>query len=545
VSDSRSGYPGTLPAVDPHSGATRRQFVQRAVGGVLAAGWLGGALSACSSDAPASDAQGSGGPPATPTGTVTVALPDAPNSLDAARRAGVGAFWATINLYDTLMAWSPDYSSVVPQLLTSWSSSPDLTEWTGRIRPGVEFHDGTPLDATAIRANFEYFLQNADFLFVPLPIKSMDDSDPKIIKFVFDAPYVDFTRNLTLLGMQSPKAIAAGPSAIDEHPVGSGPFQFVSQTESSIELKAFPRYWNTGKPYIARLTYQIIEDPGARVSALQSGQINVVPKIDPSQASVLAHGGTTKVASAASWLVTYLSFKLVVPSVSDIRVRQAIAYAIDREGMLKALGYGYGTVANSFEVPGIIGYQPVSPGYAYDPGKAMALVKEIGTKISLNIAIVAGDANAGFLAGENAAQAIVGMLGQVGINATVSSLQDATFNSNQLSPSSTVAGAWLVDQPWFTGGPVLYGVSVPVYDLQQADPSAWAQYSSLNAQMNQTPDGPQRDAIIGQIQSLYAGLCVSIPLFDMPQLDGLSKNVEGYTPDKRNFGPRFDDVYLG
>jgi peptide/nickel transport system substrate-binding protein len=344
--------------------------------------------------------------------------------------------------------------------------------------------------------------------------------------------------------MQSPKVIAAGPNAIDKHPVGSGPFQFVSQTQSSIELKAFPRYWDKGKPHIATLAYQIIEDPGARVSALQAGEISVVPKIDPSQASVIAHGARTKVASAPSWLVTYLNFKLVVPSASDIRVRQAVAYAIDRQAMLKALGYGYGRVANSFEVPGIIGYQPVSPGYAYDPGKARALVQEIGKKVSLSIAIVAGDANAGFLAGENAAQAIVGMLGRVGISATVSSLQDATFNANQLSPSPTADGAWLVDQPWFTGGPVLYGVAVPVYDLQKADPSAWAQYSSLSAQMNQTADGPERDAIIGKIQSLYARLCVSVPLFDMPQLDGLSKNIEGYTPDKRNFGPRFDDVYL-
>jgi hypothetical protein len=104
---------------------------------------------------------------------------------------------------------------------------------------------------------------------------------------------------------------------------------------------------------------------------------------------------------------------------------------------------------------------------------------------------------------------------------------------------------WLVDQPWFTGGPVLYGVTVPVYDLQKADPAAWARYSALSAQMNQTPDGPARDAVIGKLQDLEASLCLSLPLFNMPQLDGLGKDVQDYVPDKRNFGPRFDDVYLG
>ena len=525
-------------------GATRREFVWRAAGGLLAAGSLGSLLSACGSDASMSTTS-AGKPPRTPTGTGLVALPGAPNSLDAARRAGVGAFWATINLYDTLTAWSPGYTRVVPQLLTGWTVSPGLTEWTGQIRPGVEFHDGTPLDSAAIRANFEYFLANSDFLFVPLPVKTIDDSQPDVIRFVFEAPYVDFTRNLTLLGMQSPKAIAAGPSAIDQHPVGSGPFEFVSQTQSVIEFKAFPRYWNKGKPHLARLNYQIIEDPGARISALQAGEINVVPKVDPSQASALANGARTKITAAPSWLVTYLNFKLVVPSVSDIRVRQAVAYAIDRKALLKALGFGYGTLVDSFEVPGIIGYQPVDPSYGYDPVKAKALVKEVGKKVSLRIAIVAGDANAGFLAGESAAQAIAGMLGDVGIAAAVDALQDATFNANQLSPNPAVDALWLVDQPWFTGGPVLYGVTVPVFDLQQADPASWARYSALSAQMNQTPDGPARDAVIGKLQDLEASLCLSLPLLNMPQIDGLGKDVQGYVPDKRNFGPRFDDVYLG
>jgi ABC-type transport system substrate-binding protein len=526
-------------------GATRRQFVWRAAGSLLAAGPLGGLLSACGADTPASTASESAKPPKTPTGMVTVALPGAPNSLDAARRAGVGAFWATINLYDTLMAWSPGYTKVVPQLLTGWTASPDLTEWTGQIRPGVEFHDGTPLDSAAIRANFEYFLANSDFLFVPLPIKTIDDSRPDSIRFVFDAPYVDFTRNLTLLGMQSPKSISAGPSAIDQHPVGAGPFEFVSQTQSLIQLKAFPRYWNKGKPHVAKLNYQIIEDPGARISALQAGEIDVVPKVDPSQASALAHGARTKIAAAPSWLVTYLNFKLVVPSVSDIRVRQAVAHAIDRQALLKALGFGYGTVVDSFEVPGIVGYQVVNPSYGYDPAKAKALIKQVGKKISLRIAIVAGDANAGFLAGESAAQAIAGMLGDVGITATVDALQDATFNANQLSPNPAVDALWLVDQPWFTGGPVLYGVTVPVFDLQKADPASWARYSALSAQMSQTPDGPARDVVIGKLQDLEASLCLSLPLFTMPQIDGLGKDVQGYVPDKRNFGPRFDDVYLG
>ncbi len=531
---------GTLPPVDPHTGLVRREFIAKAAGGIVSVGSLGGLLAACGGDTATTSNVGT--PPTKPTGSVTAAIAATVETLDPARRNSAG-FFPTNNMYDALIAWKDDFSGVEGQLVERWTVSSDLREWTGHVRPGVTFHDGAPLDSTAIRKNFEYFLKNPSTLFIPLPIKRIDDSEPTVVRFVFNEPYVDFTRNLTMQGIQSPKAIAAGNKAIERNPAGSGPFEFVSRSASLVKLKAYDGYWDKGKPRLAELNYQVIEDPGARIAALQAGQVDVVPNVLPSQVATINGDSRTQVVSSPSWLVTFLNFKLSVKPADDVRVRKAIAYAIDRSAILESVGSGLGKEPDSFEVPGLVGYQPLDPPITYDPERARALLSEVGGKVTIRIAIQAGDANASFLAGEASAQAIASMLKDVGIDAAVDSLQAGPWNGAQWGPGTRQA-AVLANFPWFTGGPIMYDIIRRVWVLEQADPATWRRYDELRTRMGSMPDGAEREAVIGEVQGLFADRMFGIPLFRMPVLDAVSSRLQGYAPDKRNFGPRFDNAYL-
>jgi peptide/nickel transport system substrate-binding protein len=523
---------------------SRRKFIGQGLAAGVSASALGTLLSACGGTSGTSAGTTAvGTPPKVPTGTFTVALAGPPTSLDPGRRLGLGAFYATEDIYDGLVTFNHDFTDVVPQLCESWTVSPDATEWAGKLRPGMTFHDGTPIDATAIRKNFEYFLKNAAYLFIPLPLKKIDDSKPDTIRLVFQSPYPYFTRNVTLLKMQSPRAIAAGPRAIDKHPIGSGPMQFVSSDANTIQLERFPGYWNKGLPHVEQIKFVITSDPAARVAALRSGQVNLATNLAPSEAAQVKSDPRTKLVSKASWVVTTMNFKLAAPSVHDVRIRQAVAYAIDREAILKSIGGGVGVVADSLMPPGTEGYSKMSPAYAYDPAKARELLRAVGGPVAIHMAVPAGDILANFLVSEAVAQAIVAQLKNVGIDASVDAIPESQEQKErtELKPPHV---AKLSSYTWFTGGPIIYGFMESDHNMQQAYPQQYAQYRKLSDQMNAEPDLAKREAIIAQIQQIHVDLLPSIPLFVMPAVDGVSKDVQGYVPDIRNFGPNLDSVYF-
>jgi peptide/nickel transport system substrate-binding protein len=524
---------------------SRRTFIGRGIAAGASATTLGALLSACGSGGSAGSgtAGAVGTPPKVPTGTFTVALAGAPTSLDPGRRLGIGAFYATEDLYDGLVTFNKEFTDVVGQLCESFEVSPDAREWTGKLRAGMTFHDGTPIDATAIRKNFEYFLKNAAYLFVPLPLQKIDDSKPDTIRLVWKTPYPYATRNLTLLKMQSPRAIAAGPKAIDAHPIGSGPFRFVSAGANTIELERFPGYWNKGLPHVERLRFVITPDPAARIAALRSGQINLATNLAPNDAVVVGSDPRTKTISKPSWFVTGFNFKLAAPAVHDLRVRQAVAYAIDREAIMKSLGRNQGKIADALMPPGSEGYTKMTPAYTYDPEKARALLKAIGKPVNLHMAVPAGDNSANFLISEAVGQAIVAQLQSVGIKATLDAITESVEQKerSELAPPHV---AKLTGYTWFTGGPIIFAFMESDHNMQQAYPQQYARYKKLSDAMNAEPDLTKREALIAQIQQIHADVLPSIPLFVMPAVDGVTKDVQNYTPDIRNFGPNLDSVYF-
>jgi peptide/nickel transport system substrate-binding protein len=531
-----------LHGIDPRTGLLRRQFLARGLGSVATMGALGTLLQACGDGSESTGAgEVVGKPPARPTGTLTTAIAAAPTSLDPGRRLGA-SFFPTEDLYDSLVAYNAAFTKVVPELCESWRVSPDGREWSGKLRAGATFHDGTPIDSTAIKRNFEYFLKNPEYLFIPLPIKEMDDSRPDVIRFIFESPYPYFTNNVTLLKMQSAKAIEAGPKAIDKHPIGSGPFQFESQDATTVTLKRYPDYWHKGRPYLERLKFVVIGDAAARLNALRSGQVNLTMNLAPNEAALLEKDQRVKVLRRPGWFMALLEFKLMHPAVRDVRVRQAIAYAVDRETILKTLGHGQGEVAKGWMMPGIEGYSEMSPSYAYDPDKARALLAQVGKPVTLRLGVDAGDGGGNILLTEAVAQAIAAQLKEVGIDISVDALQgpEAQKERAELKPRHAL---YLGGILWFTGGPTAYSFLESQHNMEQAYPKEFARYKQLWDKVNAELDVAERERMIAEIQQINARVLTAVPLWYMPQVDGVSRNLQGYLPNVRNFGPDLVNAY--
>jgi peptide/nickel transport system substrate-binding protein len=272
-----------------------------------------------------------------------------------------------------------DLGRVVPQLATGWQISPDFTSITFTLRKGVKFQDGTDFNAAAAKYNLDAIREGN------LPglksVKSVDVIDDYTIRLNLSQYEPQFLTSLSQdrLGiMVSPTALKALGKQALLHPVGTGPYKFVSyQTDTSLKYERFDGYWQ-GKPYLDGIEFVFIKDPVTAITSFRAGEAQAIRNIGLKEASDLKSAGYDVV----PWSVIISG--LAIDSAhsdsifSDIRVRQAVAYALDKESIAKVTGYGFTPAVNQFGYPKSNMYNPTIAGYAYDPQKAKELLTAAG-----------------------------------------------------------------------------------------------------------------------------------------------------------------------
>ncbi len=283
-------------------------------------------------------------------------------------------------IYDPLMHRTAE-GAVEPYLAESMEPNAELTEWTLTLRPGVQFHDGTPLDAQALKTIFDDYLikPGSNVAASVADVTSLDVVDDLTVVYRLTGPNAAFPDNLvTAAGWPfSPTAAAAAGEDAGANPVGTGPFTFVSwQRDSQLVVEKNANYWQEGLPHLDKITFRPIPDEDTRLSSLQSSDIDVMQSLR--QATVVRareldavnnfehlgsnSGGTTMNVSR--------------PPFDDVRVRQALAHAMDQEALIEVLGgKGVTPVQTQF-------FSPDSPYYSesleesypgYDVDKAQEL----------------------------------------------------------------------------------------------------------------------------------------------------------------------------
>lgn len=382
---------------------------KRALAGLAAVAIGALALSACTSQ------RGGGGETDAATdvdGTFVFAASADPASLDPAFAQDGETFRVSRQIFEGLVGTEPGTADPAPLLAESWESSEDGLTHTFQLKEGVTFHDGTPFNAEAVCANFDrwynwtglaasealsYYYGKLFRGYVETPDTAVFDSctaDGDLEATVtLKQPFAGFIPALSLpaFAMQSPTALEEygadeiggteeAPSLSEYgagHPTGTGPYKFDEWSPGEeLTLSAYDDYWGESGQ-VNKIIFRVIDDPTARRQALESGSIDGYDLVGPADTAALEEAGFTMV-SRPPFTILYLAFNQAQPELQDLRVREALSHAIDKEALISQVLPEGTEVATQFMPDTVNGYNPDVTTYDYDPEKAKALLAEAG-----------------------------------------------------------------------------------------------------------------------------------------------------------------------
>jgi peptide/nickel transport system substrate-binding protein len=316
-----------------------------------------------------------------------IAIDVDPDTLDPAGQTNATVQSVVDHIIEPLVRLQPD-GSLGPGLAEKWERSPDGRAYTFSLRPGVRFHDGAILDADAVKLSLDRFLNPQ--LKVPLRapfdtnlVDSVVIVEPGSVRIQLRDNFRLFLQKLaaTELGIVSPAHAHAYPDSFNEEPVGTGPYRFKERRKGeSVVLERFDRYWGR-KPYYPQLQFRIVPEVATRESLLLANQVEMIIQPPLSDIPSLQRSGDLRVVLAPTSRTTFVAMDLTLPGGTPLsikKVRQALNYAIDREGLIRTLLFGAAVPMDAPMAPALVGYARTGP-YGYDVGRAKQLLNEGGT----------------------------------------------------------------------------------------------------------------------------------------------------------------------
>jgi len=322
-------------------------------------------------------------------GTLNILINPEPPVLVSIFQTTGPALAASSKVIEGLLAYDFDMKPL-PQLATAWSVSPDSLKYTFTLRDNVKFHDGQPFTSADVAFSVELLKAihpRGRSTFASVTRISTPDARTAIIELSKPAPYLLKALSAGESPMVPKHLYASGDPLTNPHnnaPIGTGPFRFKSWTRgANIVYERNPEYWDTGKPYIDTLIYKVIPDAAARSAAFETGALdlggeNPVPLTDLARLTQLPHLSVETRGYRFLEPLAEVDFNLDHPILKDVRVRQAIAHAINPEIVQKTVQYGYADV-NPTPITGGSPYHDATiKPYAFDTAEAEKLLDAAG-----------------------------------------------------------------------------------------------------------------------------------------------------------------------
>ena len=343
-------------------------------------------------------------PPAS-TDTLIYAQASDPKTLDPANTDIAEGVHVITNVFDTLVTYDEKSTELVPSLAEKWTVSEDGLLWTFTLRSGVLFHDGTPCDSAAVKATFERLTaENHPLLFDTLRpyqsaymmIEKIETPDPHVVEFHLKTPSAIFLTNLAMFSASivSPAALEKSKGSFAEQPVGTGPFQMVKwNRDQQIVLKAYDQHWR-GSPAVENLIVVPVKDNTTRMQRLARGEVNLVDSLAPQDFTAASENPELVVHEQVGMNVSYLSLNLDKPPLELLKVRQAIALAIDKPTLIKVGFDGHAQAAKSMVPPRMWSHDDTLVDHAFDVERAKQLMKEAAAEggfelpLELNLSVM-------------------------------------------------------------------------------------------------------------------------------------------------------------
>ncbi|WP_301171333.1 glutathione ABC transporter substrate-binding protein [Brevibacillus nitrificans] len=366
-------------------------------------------------------------PAASSGGTLIIARLSDANNLDPHFSTQINSMAVVQHkLYEGLVMLDAN-SEYKPLLASEWKQLDDLT-WEFALRDGITFHDGTPFDAEAVKKTMDRILdKNA-----PTPkanmfgmIKEVKVVDPHKVQIILHYPFAGLLSVLASAegGIISPKAIEQYGKDLSKHPVGTGPFVFESWTPGQeIVLVKNEAYWGN-KPKIDKVVFKTVPEDATRVAMVETGEAHVAEQLPVTEIDRVKNSSSMTLGRYESFAVDHIGMNVTQKPFDDVRVRQAIAHAIDKEAIIQGVYNNVGKVAVSSLGPKVIGYSPNLKTPDYDLNKAKQLLAEAGYANGFKATVYLNDNKARI----NVAEVLQSQLKGIGIDLQIQVMEFGAY----------------------------------------------------------------------------------------------------------------------
>ena len=388
-----------------------------------------------------------------PDNTLKLFLIDDPETLDG--QLTTDSYTIALNCFDRLVECETNDAGeavLVPGLAKSWELSDDGLVYTFHLQEGVKFHNGADFTADDVvytvnrMMNPKTLAKNTDFMDMIKGAKAFYEDttgavtsvegvvalDDMTVQITLEAPFGSFLANIATpgCGIYDRESTEAAGDQFGVDPakcIGTGPFQVTKwERQAEVALVANKSYFK-GAPKIDGIVFKIVPDENTQRMMFETGEVDVFNfEYGPSQLDYFLTTGNYKdyIISGKRAGTYYYLFNEAIPPLDNVKVRQALFMAIDRQAILDALYSGKGVVANAFVPEGVLGHNPNAPEIKFDPEAAKALLAEAGFPNGFDMEVAQfADSSAA----QQVNEIVQSYLAQIGVNMTINLMDDATF----------------------------------------------------------------------------------------------------------------------
>ena len=510
-------------------------------------------VAACGGDSstsvPESQSQSSDSP--NQGGTLFFARNFETQSLDPMGGADNGSIFVRVQIFDTLVSADPETEPEVgPGLAKSWDVSEDGLSWTFHLRQ-AKFSNGDPLTAEDVKFSIERFADPTINVNIPSlgdGIIGVDILDPETVKINLDRQVGALLTNLSVFpaSIVNKKLVEAEGEKHWEKPVGTGPFMLKEWVRGShLVLERNPFFWEKGKPYLDEVRFDFVPDDNARVLRIQSGDADIVEGLPWAQIEQMSGQSDFKVQIDEITRYETVFLNHTKGSLGELKVRQALNYAVDKESILKTVYGGAGTVANSM-IPKASFHDDNVPAYSFDLDKAKALMSESSTPNGFAMSLV-------YPSGSEHLKQLVTVLqsqwAEIGVNVTLEQMDAGSLWTSRFATMEYDAA---IPVPQFTSDVIVPDeVALLFFDNNPENGmagflSGWKiskKLVDLTRQASFTMDETLRARLWPQVQALAMEEAPWVPLLFLPSVHAVQNDVRGFHVLKQGWWD-LEDVWL-
>ncbi|MGH7320131.1 MAG: ABC transporter substrate-binding protein [Candidatus Rokuibacteriota bacterium] len=489
-------------------------------------------------------------------GTLTIVRPTDPVSLDPQLELTAPGTWVYYNMLEPLLTL--DEKMQVQLKLASSYEVLSPTKVRVKLRPNVKFHDGTPLNAAAVKFSFDRGLRGtppARWVGLVGSLVGAEVVDDLTVDVVTKEPYGPILRALAMVytSIVSPTAVQKMGADFSRAPVGTGPFKFVEwKTNTHVIIERNPDYWGE-KALVDRVIFKVVPEEGARMIALQTGDADMVLFPAPPQLPALKRDPKYTVHEVVGGRIVFVGMQAGLPPLDDVRVRTALLHAVDRKAILDNIMEGSAVAARGVIAPGVFGFKDMQLDqlYPFDRARAKAILAQAGwtpgpdgilqkggQRLSLSWIAQRGR----YPKDGEITEAVQAMLKDVGVEAKVQflewatvfpQLRQATFNYH------------LFTLGWVTTNADADYSLYALFHSKGVPPEGWntsryanARVDPLLEQARRSLNQSERERLYAEVQDILAKEMVWIPVYNTKEIVVTRAHVKGFVvhPVEYNLG---------